>query len=213
MSLGYFQKVADRGRHPASMSVDVVRRQSGGGAILHDQELTYSLVLPCSLPLSKNTSQLYEAVHGTIALVLNEAVTPAHRFLLCAQDIPRREERFLCFDRRSRGDILCSKSFQLLQPVLENKVVGSAQRRFRGAVLQHGSILLKHSRWATHLLGIQDVCEFPHTAESLCRALVGRVSAALGLNCIEFNLENDFQRKIQALSDERYRNAVWTERR
>ena len=46
LSLGYFQKMADRELHPASRDADCVRRATGGGAILHDRELTYSVALP-----------------------------------------------------------------------------------------------------------------------------------------------------------------------
>jgi len=45
LSLGYFQRHADRDSHAASHDCTLVRRQSGGGAILHDRELTYSLTL------------------------------------------------------------------------------------------------------------------------------------------------------------------------
>src|SRR5882724_9809402 len=46
LSLGYFQPAADRQTHPASRECPLVRRASGGGAILHDRELTYSLAIP-----------------------------------------------------------------------------------------------------------------------------------------------------------------------
>ena len=46
MSLGYFQEYADRLRHAASAGCPTVRRASGGGAIMHDRELTYSLAVP-----------------------------------------------------------------------------------------------------------------------------------------------------------------------
>src|SRR5262245_57717493 len=46
LSLGYFQAAADRQQHAASLACTLVRRASGGGAILHDRELTYSVALP-----------------------------------------------------------------------------------------------------------------------------------------------------------------------
>src|SRR3954464_5256758 len=48
LSLGYFQQHADRALHPASENCTLIRRASGGGAILHDRELTYSIALPKS---------------------------------------------------------------------------------------------------------------------------------------------------------------------
>src|SRR5689334_21696416 len=46
LSLGYFQAAAERKTHQPSLTCALVRRASGGGAILHDRELTYSLALP-----------------------------------------------------------------------------------------------------------------------------------------------------------------------
>src|SRR6185295_18138238 len=59
LSLGYFQSVADRQQHAASLDCPVVRRASGGGAILPDRELTYSVALP--QPVA--SSALYDACH------------------------------------------------------------------------------------------------------------------------------------------------------
>ena len=52
VSLGYFQHVADRAQHPASLACPLVRRLSGGRAIVHDHELTYCLTLPAEHPLA-----------------------------------------------------------------------------------------------------------------------------------------------------------------
>src|SRR5688572_19512152 len=46
LSLGHFQTLAEREQHQASLACPLVRRASGGGAILHDIELTYSICLP-----------------------------------------------------------------------------------------------------------------------------------------------------------------------
>ena len=46
LSLGYFQTYSDRRQHAASRHCAAVRRLTGGGAILHDNEITYSIVLP-----------------------------------------------------------------------------------------------------------------------------------------------------------------------
>ncbi len=50
----------------------MVRRSSGGGAILHDRELTYSIVLPQSHPLARRAELLYQAMHATLIETLAE---------------------------------------------------------------------------------------------------------------------------------------------
>ena len=52
LSLGYFQAYADRNQHEASRQSAVVRRASGGGAIMHDFDVTYSLAVPERHPLA-----------------------------------------------------------------------------------------------------------------------------------------------------------------
>src|SRR5688572_17520100 len=63
LSLGYFQRYDERYQHTGSRDCAVVRRQSGGGAILHDRELTYSLALPAGHPLARDSQRLYSAIH------------------------------------------------------------------------------------------------------------------------------------------------------
>jgi len=57
LSLGYFQSYSERSKHPTSLAADALRRLSGGGAILHDRELTYSLILPASPRFIKTSLQ------------------------------------------------------------------------------------------------------------------------------------------------------------
>ena len=51
-SLGYFQREADYFAETRLASLPAVRRLSGGGTLIHDRELTYSLILPASQRLS-----------------------------------------------------------------------------------------------------------------------------------------------------------------
>lgn len=140
LSLGYFQEYHDRDSHPSSRRCAVVRRASGGGAILHDAELTYSVVVPLAHPLGKRREMLYHAVHATLVETL--AAWNVRAVICCG--VERKspgEQPFLCFQRRANGDVL----------VAGTKIAGSAQRRNRGSVLQHGSVLLRSSPLAPEL--------------------------------------------------------------
>ncbi|MDA0284133.1 MAG: biotin/lipoate A/B protein ligase family protein [Planctomycetota bacterium] len=144
ISLGYFQDANDESLSTAFRDLPVVRRLSGGGAILHDRELTYSFVLPADDPLATEPTELYGHIHLAIIDVLRS------HHVDCAMRGEARtldDEPFLCFVRGDRHDILCAG----------HKIVGSAQRRRKGAVLQHGSILLEHSHHATQIPGLRDL--------------------------------------------------------
>lgn len=147
LSLGYFQNVADRDAHGASCACPLVRRSSGGGAIVHDRELTYSISLPTAHPLAADAETLYRNVHGTLLAALAEFGVAAR--LNEAALVQMGGEPFLCFQRRAVGDVLLDRY----------KICGSAQRRRRGAILQHGSVLLARSAAAPELPGIVDLAD------------------------------------------------------
>ena len=93
LSLGYFQAYEDRGRHAASRDCPVVRRPSGGGAIIHDAELTYSFALPREHRLAGRPVRLYEIVHATLIDVLADRGVAAS---LCVKPQSRSPHRPGC---------------------------------------------------------------------------------------------------------------------
>jgi lipoate-protein ligase A len=130
LSLGYFQRVADV---PGAASAGaLVRRITGGGAIHHQRELTFSLACDLRHPLYAGTlASSYERVHALIAAALAEFGVAA----------APRGERTLASDREGTG--MCFHASTALDLVWdERKGVGSAQRRRGGRVLHHGSIKL-----------------------------------------------------------------------
>lgn len=172
LSLGYFQSLQDRRQHLASMACPVVRRSTGGGAIVHDQEITYSIALPLADRWSSAAAELYDVFHaGLIAVLAQCGVCAA----LCEKTLhPLEGEPFLCFERRAKGDVLLDS----------HKIAGSAQRRRRGAILQHGSVLLDRSRAAPGLLGIAQIAGKRLTAEELIAGWSRKIAISLGVTLL-----------------------------
>jgi lipoyl(octanoyl) transferase len=146
VSLGYFQDSDDEALQTTFQDLAAVRRLSGGGAILHHHELTYSFVLPADDPLTTMPTELYGRVHSAIINVLGDFGAEC---AMRGEDDAKLDEPFLCFVRGDRHDIHCAG----------HKVVGSAQRRRKGAVLQHGSIILQCSEHASQIPGLRDLAE------------------------------------------------------
>lgn len=141
VSLGYFQR--DATSVPTALAgLPIVRRLSGGGAILHDRELTYSVSLAADHAAVRQPTQLYARIHEAIIEVLGRHGVECGLRGRAHSD--PENQSFLCFARADPNDIVLGQA----------KIVGSAQRRRRGAVLQHGSILLAASPLAPEHKGL-----------------------------------------------------------
>lgn len=149
LSLGYFQSLSQRMVHDASTEIGVVRRSTGGGAIVHHHELTYSLTLPILNRSVRYLRTFYQLVHEALQVSLAGWQVKVAS-VLESGELPLRqsgEEPFLCFQRRAEDDLVLSGY----------KILGSAQRRSGRAVLQHGSLLLRVSPFAPELPGLEDL--------------------------------------------------------
>ena len=133
LSLGYAQ---DRDRDVdldacRTLGIAVLRRVTGGRAVLHDHELTYSVAAPDGTPpFGAGLEPAYRAVAAGLCSglrLLGLEATPAPR------DRAGRRRHPGCFAAPARHEIVAGG----------RKLVGSAQRREGGAFLQHGSILFK----------------------------------------------------------------------
>jgi lipoate-protein ligase A len=130
LSLGYFQKLADVPGHAGAQAI--VRRITGGGAIHHVEELTFSISASASHPVYAGPlAESYRRVHDALCAALS-----------CFGVEPRlRGDRPLVSDRAGTG--MCFHHSTPLDIAWnERKGVGSAQRRTKGRVLHHGSIKL-----------------------------------------------------------------------
>lgn len=135
ISLGHHQSVdeidlkACRENH-----IDVVKRPTGGRAVFHAEEITYSVIIPKNHPAYQSrVSVLYNQISQALVSGLQEQNIPA---VLTKQslDLNQHYKTALsasCFSAAARHEVL-----------LQNKkLIGSAQRHLAQGVLQHGSIL------------------------------------------------------------------------
>ena len=201
LSLGYFQGYSERAAHRASQQCALVRRQTGGGAILHDLELTYSLALPVATSSAKDAAWLYEQVHTALIRALSFFGVAA-RFCNSSSTV-LGEEPFLCFQRRARNDLLLD----------DFKVCGSAQRRRRGAILQHGSILLARSEKAPELPGIRELSGKNLPTADVIQVAAREIGAGLGLDLVTGKLTAGETNAAQRLCDDKYSCNRWNQRR
>lgn len=222
LSLGYFQAAADRSRHPASESLRCVRRATGGGAIVHDRELTYSLSLAADDDRLGGNEDLYRAVHGAVARYLCRRGVRVQAYRQSGSSLEvgdevflmrdRRSQRggaaqrepFLCFQRRTAEDLVCAGY----------KVLGSAQRKLRGAIMQHGSLLLRASRWSPQLPGIWQLTGVDLSPRSLARELATAFAEVIGVpGWQESDLTAAERGRAGQLVQERYGDRQWLAKR
>ncbi len=201
LSLGYFQRMAEVRSDARWEGRPIVRRLTGGGAIWHHHELTYAIALPPHSPLVRPNTALYRAVHGAIARVLADRGVPARRRGDMGTAGRNGEDRpLLCFTGRDPEDIVWEG----------HKLVGSAQRRRGGAVLQHGSILLARSPWVPELLGVCDVAELSASPEEWEGSFRPRLIAALGLEPEDPGGPGSLRRRASELERSVYLDPAWT---
>jgi len=192
----------------ASAGVGVVRRPTGGRALLHDHEITYSVTAPADAPLGAT----YARINALLVNALGRLGVPA-------TIAPRARPASLpsatpCFAEPAAGELV----------VDGRKLVGSAQWRDGGVLLQHGSILVEDDQ--QRIGGLADAPPGTVPAPATLRALLGRapgleemaaclLAAARALadpGAQQFEVERPVHDEADALSA-RYRSDAWTWRR
>jgi lipoate-protein ligase A len=138
LSIGYFQKVEKEINLDAvkEHNLGFVRRPTGGRGVLHEHELTYSVIVSEDHPeMPKTVTEAYRVIsegilRGFLSLGLDA-------YFAVPKTLEEREalkspRSAVCFDAPSWYELV----------VEGRKVAGSAQTRQKGVILQHGSILL-----------------------------------------------------------------------
>ncbi|WP_042330742.1 lipoate--protein ligase family protein [Desulfosporosinus orientis] len=223
LSLGYSQSYSREVNAEAcrQANIDVVRRPTGGRAVLHQYELTYSVIVPESEDNFKGTIiQSYLKISEALLKGIKAVGVSAE---IVAQARSSHMGTAACFDAPSWYELA----------VGGKKLVGSAQMRKDGILLQHGSIifhfdtellfsLLKLSNeevrqrliksFKTKACALDEVWTRPVTIEELERETCLGFEEILGINLIPAVLTNEEKDTSQRLV-QKYSSLEWTMKR
>ena len=196
LSIGYAQDPPQGWKGP------LIRRQTGGGAIWHEREVTYSVSGHEDGLAAKNDIRgLYTRAHTGIVAALAEFGIEAR---IREEGKPRgKDAPFSCFEKPAAGDVV----------VEGRKIAGSAQRRLRKRLLMHGSVMLAHDpRNGRGGTGILDVLDQEVDAEDLAEALARGFAQGFGVPLAPGSLGEEEEALAERLTL-KYESDAWTHRR
>ena len=193
VSLGYFQPHAAR-----LPGLPYVRRPSGGLMLVHHHEITYALALPAGASWQGGESWLAR-MHRIIAAALAEfgIASRLHEPPDTHCDTP------LCFRHFTAGDLLVGGA----------KVAGTAQRKHRGALMQHGGFLLAASPFAPELTGLRELTGRNLGVEEMMGAIRQAFERATGWRLVSGDWTGGERETIEGLVREKYATAAWNDKR
>lgn len=199
VSLGYFQAAADFADLPAG--TPMVRRLTGGGAICHGDEVTFSLALAAAA-LPPSIPDSYALLHDAVLAALRVVGVTAIRLQGGHPPAARPAERW-CFAIPGQGDLVTPAG----------KLLGSAQRRIRtptARVLHHGSLVLHRPALTPFVAAVADDAAATLTRQALHTALIDRIATALAMTPVPGE-RTDAETTLAAhLRHERYGNPAFT---
>jgi lipoate-protein ligase A len=199
LSLGYFQPAAARLDDPRLAALPWVRRATGGATLVHDHELTYAVALPPGPPWQVGESWM-PRMHRIVMAALDRL--GAIGKVETVRD-PRNFGDVLCFQQQTVGDLT----------TYGHKIVGSAQRRHRRCLLQHGAILLRRSEAAPALPGLFEATGVDLEPLVLRDAIVKDFAAATRWSIQAMDFDANESREIQKLVQDKYGTSSWNEKR
>ncbi len=211
LSVGLFQKL-DVGfdlKECGRQSIGIVRRMTGGRAVLHDKELTYSVISKTDTPLFPlNIKGRYRVIAEAILRGLFHFGIKGEISTARTKKLPKSS---LCFSSSSWYEILIDGK----------KLVGSAQRVLVDAFLQHGSILLDFDKGmhqsifrCTSFDIVDSISSLktlgrPITLEKLKEGLIRGFEERLGIKLIPGNLTTFEASMAETLSRDKYSHLDW----
>ncbi|MBM4762265.1 biotin/lipoate A/B protein ligase family protein [Bacillus sp. B15-48] len=230
LSIGYFQKVEKEIDMEAVVKhgLGFVRRPTGGRGVLHEHELTYSVIVTEEHPnMPQSVTEAYRVISEGILKGFHNLGLEAY-FAIPKTD----EERSALKSPRSA---VCFDAPSWYELVVEGrKVAGSAQTRQKGVILQHGSILLdldedklfslfKYSNdrvkermqkaFKSKAVAINEISGRTVTLEEAKLAFKDGFSEGLNITLEPFKLSNDEMDYVLKLVKEKYESDEWNFKR
>lgn len=115
-------------------NIDVVKRPTGGRAILHSEEITYSVILPLSIGLSPK--DIYKKISRCL---IGGLINYDNK--LAGAELENIQPHFPSLLKEKAGSVCFASSAKNEVKFDHKKIIGSAQRKLKNNILQHGSIL------------------------------------------------------------------------
>jgi lipoate-protein ligase A len=201
ISLGYFQDyVTFTSTFPHLCNLAIVRRQTGGGAILHDREITYALIMPAASELyQQGAMAAYILVHQAIADVMQQLGVHLDLRPKTLDYMRIKDEPEFCFARPCPTDLICEAG----------KMVGSAQRRLPGAFLQHGSIMLENRFADQPMAPLTSLAKKVPSQGELEELIVKELAGKMGVEFVRREFLEDELAATKGLID-KYKSEKWT---
>ena len=223
LSLGHAQPYSDVDMNRLqARGWEVVRRITGGRAILHTDELTYSVIAPNDEPVIAGTVlQAYNRLAQALLLAVENLELPVEMQEGQANDSASSNP--VCFEVPSTYEIT----------VDGKKLIGSAQARKKEGVLQHGSLPLSGNlaricealvfeseparaeasrRLLARAATVESALGRAPSWETAARAFIHAFEAQLGLNVKRGQLSGSESKRTDELVKEKYDHPSWTER-
>lgn len=186
--------------------IDVVRRPTGGRALLHHLELTYSVVAPLGTgPLPRGLQDAYRSICGALVtamrrLGVDAELTGGEVNLL----LPGPRSTSPCFEAPAGGEVV----------VRSRKLIGSAMRAHADTILQHGAVVLDwdgrlqagamaladDSKLRPHVTTLTDELGRKPLRPEIEEVLIGAISGELGVTLAEDPLTDDEDARAHELA-------------
>ncbi|MCG7345153.1 lipoate--protein ligase family protein [Sporosarcina sp. ACRSL] len=230
LSIGYFQRVEKEIDLEAvkKHNLGFVRRPTGGRGVLHEHELTYSVIVTEQYPAMPETvTEAYRVISGGLLEGFRNLGLQAEFSVPQSKeqnDILKRPKSAVCFDAPSWYELV----------VEGKKVAGSAQTRQKGVILQHGAILLSldeeklvslfkfdseesRKRMLESLpkkaVAIDRLTDRPISMEECVAAFAGGFETALDIVLQPMELTEEQLLFVKEIEEKKYANKDWTFRK